>query len=67
MPVSLPSASSLRAHVDAGQQPAASDVVGKFFDRDAGLGLAHVLLAEDELVGDISPDVERDFLEWPVP
>ncbi|EHS52241.1 hypothetical protein PDO_4817 [Rhizobium sp. PDO1-076] len=39
------------------------DILGKLLDRDARLGLPHILLAENELVeGDVAPGVERDFL-----
>jgi hypothetical protein len=46
------------ADIETGQKPAAGDILGKLLDRDACLGLAHVLLAEHELVeGDVAPGV----------
>lgn len=57
MPVSMIGI-DFSADIETGQKPAAGDILGKLLNRDACLGLAHVLLAEHELVeGDVAPGV----------
>ena len=48
---------------EAREQRAPRDVLGEFLDRDAGLDLPHVRLAEHQLVeGDVARGAERDLL-----